>query len=546
MSLASRVVKQAVREWRHGCRSLHSKTIAPAQRRPVLAALVSGGVVLGVYAGYTSLSPVQLDTPASRKKKTKQSPNAPKYISYEEVQKHNTPESCWVIIDGQVYDATSVLRWHPAGPNVILKHSGQDATKAFVPAHPPNILSHLPPEAHLGPVDPETMPKERVELTPDEIRVAEARKALPPPSAALNLYDIEQFAEKVMTATAWAYYRSTADDENTYWENSDAYRRFWFRPRVLRKISHISTATTMVGLPTSLPIYISPSALARLGHPDGEMNMVRAAGEAGITQGISHHASCSTEEIMSVKSSQQDLMYQMYMPKDRNAAKDLIKKAERAGYKALILTVDTAVTGKRELDMRLKQSSMNVAVATGKATVDGLGIAHSIGFAKDPDVCWDDIPWIRSVTRLPLIIKGIQSVEDAELALDKYKVDAIVLSNHGGRQLDYAPAPLTVLHELHERRPDLLRKHEVYIDGGIRRGTDVLKALCLGARAVGLGRPFLYANGVWGEEGCRRVIQILREEIETGMRLLGVTSVDQLTPDLIRYVDRDPGPRRRS
>ncbi|OCH92207.1 hypothetical protein OBBRIDRAFT_751950 [Obba rivulosa] len=545
MSLA-RVVKRSAQNCRYGYRFLHSKSQAAIRQRPIVTLLTCGSVVLGIYAGYQTLYPVQLDAPLRSKTKVKPNQGTQRYISYHEVQGHNTPDSCWVIIDGQVYDATSVLAWHPAGPNVILKLSGQDATKAFVPIHPPNILTHLPPEAHIGPIDPATMPQEAAKLTPDEIRVAEARSTLPPPTAALNLSDIEEFAEKVMTATAWAYYRSTADDENTYWENQAAYGRFWFRPRVLRKISRISTATTIVGIPTSLPIYISPSALARLGHPDGEMNMVRAAGEAGITQGISHHASCSTEEIMSVKSLGQNLMYQMYMPKDRKAAKDLIKQAERAGYKALILTVDTAVTGKRELDMRLKQSSTNIAAATGKAAVDGLGIAHSIGFAKDPDVCWDDIPWIRSITRLPLIIKGIQSVEDAEIALDKYRVDAIVLSNHGGRQLDYAPAPLTVLHELHERRPDLLRKHEVYIDGGIRRGTDVLKALCLGARAVGLGRPFLYANGVWGEEGCRRVIEIMREEIETGMRLLGVTSLDQLTPDLIRYVDRDPCARRRS
>ncbi|KAI0089155.1 FMN-dependent dehydrogenase-domain-containing protein [Irpex rosettiformis] len=508
----------------------------PAPPTYLVAGIITGGFLFGSFLSYQLANPIALDSRSSPQAPPR-AKKAPKYITYKEVQKHNTRESCWVIISGQVYDATSVLRWHPAGPEVILKLAGQDATKQFVPIHPPNILSHLPPSAHLGPVDPTTLPKQSPEDTEEEERIAKSRGQLPEPGAALNLQDIEDYAKTVLTKTAWAYYRSTGDDEYTYWENFESFKRFWFRPRVLHKISTISMSTNIFGLESSLPIFIAPAALARLGHPDGEMNLTRAAGAEGIVQGISNNASCSVDEIMSVKRPNQNLIFQLYMNKDRNASEKLIRGLEGQGFKAIMLTVDAAVPGNREIDKRSK--GFTVGPAHGKSGTEGQGVALAISGYQDPDVCWEDIPWIKSLTRLPLIIKGIQCVEDAEKAF-QYGAHSIILSNHGGRELDFSPAPMTVLYELHQERPDLLRNHKVYIDGGVRRGTDVLKALCLGARGVGLGRPFLWANAVWGEAGCRRVIEIMREEIGTGMRLLGVTSVDQLRPELVRYVDRAP------
>jgi len=238
---------------------------------------------------------------------------------------------------------------------------------------------------------------------------------------------------------------------------------------------------------------------------------------------------------MSVRRPNQRLVFQLYMNKDRAATEKAVRGLQNDGFSAIMLTVDAAMPGKRELDQRTKGDWEGPAV-NGKVSSESKGVAHAIGGYQDPDVCWDDITWIRSLTKLPLVIKGIQCIEDAERALEVYKVDGIVLSNHGGRELDYSPAPMTVLHEMRQLRPDLLDKHQVFIDGGVTRGTDVLKALCLGARAVGLGRAFLYANGVWGEEGCMRVIEILREEIELGMQLLGVTRLDQLTAERIRFV----------
>lgn len=182
------------------------------QVNPWLLSAATGGVFLAGYLGYTYVNPIALDGKAPTHSALASKPS-PHPIPYDEVQKHNTRESCWVIIDGEVYDATSVLRWHPAGPEVILNLAGTDATKSFVPIHPPNILSHLPPEAHLGPVDPATLPEDTLEATEEEDRIAQARAEMPGPAAALNLQDIEDFAEKVLTATAWAYYRSTSDDE---------------------------------------------------------------------------------------------------------------------------------------------------------------------------------------------------------------------------------------------------------------------------------------------------------------------------------------------
>ncbi|KDN50276.1 hypothetical protein RSAG8_01612, partial [Rhizoctonia solani AG-8 WAC10335] len=246
--------------------------------------------------------------------------------------------------------------------------------------------------------------------------------------------------------------------------------------------------------------------------------------------------------------SQQPLIFQIYLNKQRDLSESLLQKVEAMGFRALMVTVDAAVSGNRELDRRAKDEGKFAGPAqygtgTGEAGKKTQGVAQAISGYQDPDVCWADIAWIRSITKLPLVVKGIQCVEDAEQAYE-HGVEGIVLSNHGGRELDFSPAPIDILYELRQKRPDIFKdgRMEVFIDGGVRRGTDVLKALCLGAKAVGLGRPFLYANAVWGEEGARRCVQIMREEIETGMRLLGVTRVEDLGPQHIKYMGREPAP----
>ncbi|CAE6497016.1 unnamed protein product [Rhizoctonia solani] len=503
-------------------------------------------------------------------------------IPFDEVQKHNTRDSCWVVINGEIYDVTGFLNDHPGGIGPILKVAGLDATRVFVPIHPPDTLSALPPTSHVGTVDPATLPAQLTQLTAEELRIQGARAALPPPEAAINIADIEKLAKTVLTQTAWAYYRSAGDDEFSYRENNYAFRRYWFRPRVMNKVSQIQTSTTILGIPTSLPIFVSPAALARLGHPDGEVGITRGVASEGIIQGVSINASCSLGEITDARStdfspssstnststpsqthsstapvtatqnpdssSQQPLIFQIYLNKQRDLSESLLKKVEAMGFRALMVTVDAAVSGNRELDRRAKDEGKFTGPAqygtgTGEAGKKTQGVAQAISGYQDPDVCWADIEWIRSITKLPLVVKGIQCVEDAEKAYE-HGVEGIVLSNHGGRELDFSPAPIDVLYELRQKRPDIFKdgRMEVFIDGGVRRGTDVLKALCLGAKAVGLGRPFLYANAAWGEEGVRRCVQIMREEIETGMRLLGVTRVEDLGPQHVKYMDREPAP----
>ncbi|KAG8814621.1 Cytochrome b2, mitochondrial precursor [Serendipita sp. 399] len=408
------------------------------------------------------------------------------FISYEEVKRHNTAESCWVIINGVVYDVTEFLDLHPGGRHVILKAAGTDATRLFTPIHPPNTLDTFPDLIRVGFVDPDTLPRLLLEPTAEETRIAEARANLPPPSAALNLDDIEALAQGVLSATAWAYYSSAGDDEIT---------------------------------------------LARLGHPGGEVNITKAAAKEGIIQGLSNNASCSIEEIIEAREKDQPLFFQilletvftfnandvfpsshqLYMNRSREASEALLRKVEGAGFSAIFLTVDAAVPGKRERDQRVKGEFAGPAV-NGQDRV-GNGVAQAISGYQDPDI-------LVNRGRYPM------DTEHHEIA-----------TNRQG-----SPAPITVLKELRERRPDLLddKNFHVFVDGGVRRGTDVLKALCLGARGVGLGRPFLYANSLWGEEGVRRAIQIMREEIITGMQLLGVTSLDQLKPEMVKYVDRDP------
>ncbi|KAH7345088.1 FMN-dependent dehydrogenase-domain-containing protein [Rhizoctonia solani] len=503
-------------------------------------------------------------------------------IPFDEVQKHNTRDSCWVIINGEIYDVTGFLNDHPGGIGPILKVAGSDATRVFVPIHPPDTLSALPPTSHVGTVDPTTLPAQLTQLTAEELRIQGARAALPPPEAAINIADIEKLAKTVLTQTAWAYYRSAGDDEFSYRENNYAFRRYWFRPRVMNKVSQIQTSTTILGIPTSIPIFVSPAALARLGHPDGEVGITRGVASEGVIQGVSINASCSLGEITDARSndfspssltsssstsaqthsstapvtatqnpdssSQQPLIFQIYLNKQRDLSESLLKKVETMGFRALMVTVDAAVSGNRELDRRAKDEGKFTGPAqygtgTGEAGKKTQGVAQAISGYQDPDVCWADIEWIRGITKLPLVVKGIQCVEDAEKAYE-HGVEGIVLSNHGGRELDFSPAPIDILYELRQKRPDIFKdgRMEVFIDGGVRRGTDVLKALCLGAKAVGLGRPFLYANAAWGEEGVRRCVQIMREEIETGMRLLGVTRVEDLGPQHIKYMDREPAP----
>ncbi|KAJ4356370.1 uncharacterized protein N0V89_004403 [Didymosphaeria variabile] len=407
---------------------------------------------------------------------------------------------------------TNFLEAHPGGRSAILQQAGRDASAKFTLLHPPDAIGTLPPEYCIGPVDLETLPApEEHELSEDEIRQAEARQEMPPVANILLVQEFEDWAERVLSTTAWAYYRSASDEEATFHNNRDAWGRYFFRPRIMRDMSHGSTSTAFLGMPTSMPIFIAPAAMAKLGHPLGEINLTKAAGTSGIIQAISANASCSLEEMFYARLEGQPLVFQLYLNKDRSASSALIKRVTQLGASAIILTVDVCWQSKRTLDVRgrLKEMtetpppiSLTAPVAGGKDK----SVSEAIGGYQDSNLTWSDIGFVRKHTHLPIIVKGVQSVEDVQLCAE-HGVEGVIISNHGGRQADYAPAPIDVLYELRELRPDLFSKIEVMVDGGVRSGADVVKALALGAKAVGIGRPILYANGTHGEDGVARVLQ---------------------------------------
>ncbi|GAA5893659.1 FMN-dependent alpha-hydroxy acid dehydrogenase [Sporobolomyces salmoneus] len=457
-----------------------------------------------------------------------------------EVAKHNTAEDLWMIVNGQVYDLTGFP--HPGGQRILLKYAGKDATEPYEEVHPPGTIeNNLPKDKHLGPVDMSTVDK--------VVEKVEERSKQEGPSLVncLNLDDFEKAAEQMLKTKAWAYYRSAADDELTHDWNRRSYSRLRLRPRVMRDVSTVHLTTTILGHKSELPFFIAPAAMGRLAHPEGEKCLARGAKLYGIPYVVSANSSVSMEEL-AAQGADQTLFYQLYVNKDRKKTEEQLKRVVKAGFKAIIVTVDAPVAGKRERDERTKldldaadDPSMRKAVAaTAPDAPDrpqqnpaAQGIAQTLGSYVDPALQWTDIAWMKRVTGgLPIVVKGIQSAEDAALATH-YGASAIYLSNHGGRQLEGAPSSLETLLEIRKYEPWILdSKTEIWCDGGVRRGTDIVKLLALGAKAVGIGRPFMYSLA-FGDDGVNQVATILRDELAQNVRLVGSTKLSQLEPSLV-------------
>ncbi|TKA32068.1 hypothetical protein B0A50_01315 [Salinomyces thailandicus] len=458
-------------------------------------------------------------------------------LTGQEVAKHNNAEDCWVIIHGRAYDVTEFLPEHPGGPKIILKYAGKDGTEQYEPIHPPDTLDkYLDKSKHLGEVDMNTVEKEEKEEDPEEIERQERIQRMPILEQCYNLMDFEAVARRVMKKTAWAYYSSGADDEMTMRENHSAFHKIWFRPRILQDVENIDTSTTMLGSKVSIPFYVTATALGKLGNPEGEVVLTRGARKHNVIQMIPTLASCSFDEIVDAKEGDQVQWLQLYVNKNRDITKRIVEHAESRGCKGLFITVDAPQLGRREKDMRSKFSDVGSNVQdTGGDNVDrSQGAARAISSFIDPALSWKDIPWFKSITKMPIILKGVQRVEDVIRAVS-VGCDGVVLSNHGGRQLDFARSGVEVLAEVMPelRRLGLQDKIEVYIDGGIRRATDIIKALCLGAKGVGIGRPFLFAMSAYGLPGVDRAMQLLKDEMEMNMRLIGCNTIDQLGPEFV-------------
>lgn len=317
-------------------------------------------------------------------------------------------------------------------------------------------------------------------------------------------------------------------------ENHAAFHRIWFRPQILVDVEKVDFSTTMLGTKTDVPFYVTATALGKLGNPEGEVLLTRAARKHNVVQMIPTLASCSFDEIMDAAEGDQVQWMQLYVNKDREITRKIVQHAERRGCKALFITVDAPQLGRREKDMRSKFDDEGSNVQAGQQVDSSQGAARAISSFIDPSLSWGDIAWFKGITKMPIILKGVQRVEDVLRAVEA-GVQGVVLSNHGGRQLDFSRSGVEVLAETMPRLRELglQDRIEVFVDGGVRRATDIIKALCLGAKGVGIGRPFLYAMSAYGLDGVDRAMQLLKDEMEMNMRLIGCTSVDQLNPSLV-------------
>ncbi|CAH6721105.1 cytochrome b2, mitochondrial [[Candida] jaroonii] len=513
-------------------------------------------------------------------------------VDINEVKKHNSDKDCWVIIHKKVYDVTKFLPEHPGGSGIILKYAGKDATKAFDPIHPSDVLTkYLPPECCLGEVEGELESKPKKQLTKEvkvdsnvamvdeydveydeqedkqainfpvpaqlssqddeddeddevdeyEIERRKYEKGKPDIGQIYNLTDFEFVARYTMDKIAWGYYSSGCDDEITMRFNHIAYHRYFFKPRVLVDVTNIDLSTTMLGTKCDSPFYVTATALGKLGHPEGEIVLTRNAAKHNIIQMIPTLASCSFDEIVDAAIDEQTQWLQLYVNSDRDIVEKMLKHAMNRGIKAIMITVDAPQLGRREKDMRSKDFEDTSYVQNEDNSVDrSQGAARAISSFIDTGLKWDDLKWFKKILNIPIILKGIQTVEDSLKAIE-YGVDGIILSNHGGRQLEFSKPPIDVLFELNEyfkknntTKPE---NFEIFIDGGVRRASDILKAICLGAKGVGIGRPFLYAMSTYGDDGVYKAMQILKDEMIMNMRLLGVTKIEELNDSFIEKGD---------
>ncbi|KAJ5526290.1 hypothetical protein N7494_012940 [Penicillium frequentans] len=451
-----------------------------------------------------------------------------KVFDAAEVAKHNNSKSCWVILYDKVYDVTDFVADHPGGANVILKLAGRDATEEYDPVHPTGTLEdNLKPEALLGTIDPATLPKiESSPATPQEA------VDYPPVENLLNMDEIEELATAKISKKAWAYYYSAADDKISKRFNTEAFRSILLRPRIFIDCANCSLDTKLLDNHVTMPIYVSPAAQARLGHPSGEAGIAEACRSFGALQIISYSASMTPEEIVADASPEQVFGWQLYVQEGRTRSERMIARINKlTAIKFIVLTLDTPVMGKREDDQRGGDVISRITEEEDTSPKDSAQARDKKSFAgMDPTLTWTEtLAWLAKHTSLPVILKGVQTHEDAYIAsLHRPQVKAIILSNHGGRSLDTSPPVVHTLLEIRKYCPGVFDKVEVWVDGGVRRGTDVVKAMCLGAKGVGIGRPALFGLSAGGVDGVKRVLQILAEETKTCMRLLGVERLEQL------------------
>lgn len=346
------------------------------------------------------------------------------------------------------------------------------------------------------------------------------------PQTAVSLGDFELLARQSMTELAWEYISGGAGDELTLRWNREAYDRMKLKPRVLVDVSKLDTRVNLFGREMPFPILLAPTAYQKLVHPEGELATAKGAGTA--TMVVSTMASVSVEEI--VVATKQPPWFQLYVQPDRGFTKALVQRAEAAGCQALVVTVDTPIPGLRNREERIQfalppgieRPNLKGLNTSGSSHLPAENQIYNALF--DAKLTWKDVEWLRSLTRLPMLLKGVLNPEDADRAVQA-GASGLIVSNHGSRNIDTLPATIEALPEVAAK---VAGRIPVLVDGGIRRGTDVLKALACGAKAVLIGRPYLHGLAAAGADGVNRVVSILRREFEMAMALTGRTSIAEI------------------
>ncbi|RWR75202.1 peroxisomal S-2-hydroxy-acid oxidase GLO4 [Cinnamomum micranthum f. kanehirae] len=356
----------------------------------------------------------------------------------------------------------------------------------------------------------------------------------------VNVMEFQELAKKVLPKMYYDYFSGGAEDEHTLRENVEAFRRITFQPRILIDVSKVNLSSTILGYNISAPIIIAPTGMLKLAHPEGEVATARAAALCNTIMVMSSSSTCTIEEVAS--SCDAIRFFQLYVYRRRDVSYQLVQRAERYGFKAIVLTADTPRLGRRERDIKNKMVPPNLKILEGLLSVEldpeeeGSKLENFAAKTLDPSLNWKDVEWLKSITNLPILIKGVLTAEDARKAVE-VGVAGIIVSNHGARQLDYVPASISVLEEVTVVEA-VKGEVPVLLDGGIRRGTDVFKALALGAQAVLIGRPMVYGLAAKGEYGVTRVIEMLRDELELTMALTGCGSLKDITRSHVR-TERD-------
>ena len=353
----------------------------------------------------------------------------------------------------------------------------------------------------------------------------------------LNLTEIKAIAQTKIQPAFWDYYRSGAGDEVTLKNNCEAFHHYQLLPKMLVDVSQRNLSTTIFGQKVSMPILIAPTAFQCLAHRDGEIATAKSAVSAQTIMVLSTMSTKSLEEVARAQTSPYR-WFQLYIHRDQKLTKTLVQRAEKAGYQALCVTIDAPVLGRREVDIRNQfqlPAHLSLANLTGlhlPETVAESGLFAYFQEQISDQVTWKDIEWLKSITNLPIILKGILRADDAQQA-HRLGVDGIIISNHGGRQLDGAIATIDALPRIVETVGEQM---EIMLDGGIRKGIDVLKAIALGAKAVLIGRPILWGLGMDGEIGIDLVLDLLRKELDLAMALSGCATLEEINFSLVEKI----------